>query len=109
MITTNPNYFRETAIYYDKHRRYPDGEWDSYEYEAYWTEEKKRCLNGYKVGDMSVTGYHYWYMNHWPIELTKTNMPHLYGEVFKNRSQGDRMFQFPDFWDVDWDFLMSLI
>jgi len=104
MITTNPNYFRETAIYYDKHRRYPDGEWDSYEYEAYWKEEKKRCLEGYKVGDMAVTGYHYWYMNHWPIELTKTNMPHLYGEVFKNRSQGDRVFQFPDFWDVDWDF-----
>jgi len=38
MITTNPNYFRETAIYYDKHRRYPDGEWDSYEYEEYWRE-----------------------------------------------------------------------
>lgn len=104
MITTNPQYFTETARYYDKHRRYPDGEYDSYEYVEFWSEEKKRCLEGYKVGDMKLTGYHYWYLNHWPIELTKSSTPNLYGEVFKNRTQADRIFQFPDFWDVDFEF-----
>ena len=75
MILTNSNYFRETALYYDKYKRYPDGEWDSYEYHEYWEEEYTRCLKGYKVGDMSVTGYHYWYLNHWPILLTRKDSP----------------------------------
>jgi hypothetical protein len=104
MITTNPNYFREVALYHNKYKRYPDGEWDSYEYHEFWEREEKRCLEGFKVGDMSVTGYHYWYLNHWPILLTRSEAPDLYAEVFKDRVHGTREFEFPDFWDVDWEF-----
>lgn len=104
MITINTEEFRRTALYFRKHNRYPDGVRDSYEWHEYWEIERDRCLEGYKVGDMKITGYHYWYLNHWPIVLTRSREEELYGEVFKNRRRGDRVFDFPDFWDVDWDF-----
>jgi len=58
---------------------------------------------------MKVTGYHYFYLNHWPITLSrKVNPNQLYGEVFKDRVRATREFDFPDFWDVDWEFFNEL-
>lgn len=108
MITINTNLFREVAIYFNKHGRYPDGIHDSYEYHEFWDQEMDRCLNGYKVGDMYISGYHYFYLNYWPIWLTRTVEERTYGEVFKNRRHGSREFDFPDFWDVDWLFFTEL-
>lgn len=109
-ISVNPSYFTEVARYVQKYERYPDGEYDSYEYREFWDEEERRCLNGYEVGGLRITGYHYWYLNHWPITLTRTvDSGKLYGEVFKNkRVRGSREFNFPDFWDVDLEFFTEL-
>ncbi len=102
MITTNTQYFREAALYFNKHKRYDDGIYDSYQYHEYWERELHRCLNGYKVGDMSITGYHYFYLNYWPIVVTRDVSEKLYGEVLKERKRGERVTAFADFWDVDW-------
>lgn len=109
MIEVNVKYFTETADYYNKHSRYPDGIYDSYEYHEFWDEELYRCLYGYSVGGLNITGYHYFYLNHWPIWLVKKKgNKDLYGEVTKNRSTGDRDFTFPAFWDVDLNFFNEL-
>lgn len=45
--------------------RYPDK--DSFEFDAFWDEERRRCIQGYTVGGVTITGKHYWYLNYWPI------------------------------------------
>jgi hypothetical protein len=104
MITVNTSYFQETANYFTKHGRYDDGDVGTYEYYEFWDRELERCDTGMKVGDMKITGDHYFYLNHWPIWLTKTIEDQLYGEILSNRRHGSREFTFPEFWDVDWDF-----
>lgn len=39
----------------------------SYEHFDWYTEERRRCLEGYQAGDIKITGYHYWYLNYWKI------------------------------------------
>ena len=39
----------------------------SYEYRAWWVEQKRRCLEGYTVGGVYITGDYYWYLNFWKI------------------------------------------
>lgn len=104
MISVNTQYFREAAIHFNKYGRYDDGIEDSYHYYDYWKQERQRCLTGHKVGDMSITGYHYHYLNYTPITLVRSTKEQLYGEVFKNKTRADRITDFPDFWDVDWQF-----
>lgn len=110
MITVNTQYFREAALYYQKHGRYDDGLVDSYQYHEYWDRERDRVLNGYEVSGMRITGDHYWYLNYCPImKVQKVDVSKLYGEgnIFKNkkpeRVKGERVLGFPDFWDEDYN------
>ena len=38
------------------------------DYYDFWDEEKRRCLEGYEVDGVRVTGYHYFYLNYCPID-----------------------------------------
>ena len=42
----------------------------SYEYKEWWEEQKRRCLEGYSVGGVTITGDMYWYLNFWKIRGT---------------------------------------
>ena len=33
------------------------------EYYDFWDEEKKRCMYGYIVDELHITGFHYFYLN----------------------------------------------
>jgi len=39
----------------------------SFEYKSWWKEQRKRCLDGYSVGGIRITGDYYWYLNFWKI------------------------------------------
>jgi len=41
---------------------------ESPEWIEWWKTQYDRCLNGYKVGDLSITGHHYFYLNFWKIK-----------------------------------------
>lgn len=108
MISINTEYFRQEAKFFEKHRRYDDGVFDTYEYHEFWDRERDRCLNGYEVGGMKITGDHYYYLNYTPIMKVSVNHSSdgLYGEVFKSKTDkiaGERIKGFPDFWDEDWN------
>lgn len=103
MISINTEYFREASNFYRKHGHYDDGMFNSYQYHEFWNQERERCLNGYSVGGMKITGYHYWYLNHWPIVMTRKIEEDLYGEVTKKK-RAKRVVDFADFWDVDYEF-----
>jgi hypothetical protein len=40
----------------------------SLEYREWWEEQRKRCMEGYSVGGVRITGDHYWYLNFWKIK-----------------------------------------
>lgn len=89
--------FSERAIYFDEHGYYTDlvpGTKDWYEF---WEEERRRCLEGYEVDGVKITGYHYNYLNYFRIdrsvEVTEG------GRTYKKREFGR-----PDFYDSDYDF-----
>jgi len=39
----------------------------SYAYKAWWYEQRRRCLEGYTVGGVYLTGEYYFYLNFWKI------------------------------------------
>lgn len=88
----NTQYFREDALFFQKHKRYtlaPPGSKDWWEY---WEERERRCLYGYQVGDMRITGRHYFYLNFQRIQRTLGK-----GKVeFKEP-------MFPAFWEIDYN------
>lgn len=94
-ILENMDYFRPSAIHYEKHGCYtflrPNPNPNS-EYKKWFDEEKRRCREGYvrpQDGEW-VTGYMYWYINYCPIMLTK---------VEKGRKKAVRTEGFPQIWE----------
>lgn len=92
----NTNLFSTEALYYLKNKRYDDGDYGTKYWFDYWKEQKKRCLEGYSVGGVRITGRHYFYLNFAPIERVVKKI--LKGKTVKDRSTG-----FPDFWDEDYN------
>ena len=94
-ILENMDYFRPSAIHYQKHGCYtflrPNPNPNS-EYKKWFDEEKRRCREGYiRESDGEwVTGYMYWYINYCPIMLTK---------VEKGRKRAVRTEGFPQIWE----------
>lgn len=104
-MLVNTQYFREDALYYEKHGRYDDGVKGSTYCRDWWRERARRCLEGYSVGGLSISGYHYFYLNFYRIQVVKQ----LYRVVTKSKEKhsrkvGERKESFPDFWDVDFAF-----
>lgn len=96
----NSQEFRREALYFAKHGKYDCGIKGSKYYDDYWSEQRKRCLSGYSAGGVWITGYHYYYLNFCQIQkVVKKN---------KNDSYGNRIAFFPDFWDLDYVYFMSL-
>ena len=106
MSFVNSEYFREAAVHFKKYGRYADGDYGTYEWEDYWTEEERRVLNGFEVGGARITGKHYLYLNYLPIKRiddTKSNDFSVHKNRAKNSKKvGKRVIDFPDFWDEDY-------
>lgn len=63
----------------------------SYEYQDYWREQKRRCIEGYWVGGKWMPGNLYFYVNFATILLNKT-------QYSTTKSLGR-----PQLWDIFWD------
>ncbi len=106
-VLEDMDYFRERAIYFQEHgvycnitpNRYPGSR-----YMRFWREEQRRCRDGYvRESDGEwITGYHYWYLNYCPIQVTekKGNKKRKAGSGKKRKA--DRKRDFPRFWDSDY-------
>jgi len=80
-------YPKNTALYYE-----------------FWDEEKRRCLEGFTTaeGDISITGFHYFYLNYTRIQRVKsTTRPD--GTVHSERIEG-----FPAFYDTDFHYFQAV-
>ena len=87
------------AQIYDLNKRYtlhPEG---TPAYFDFWDEEKHRCLEGYTTpeGDITITGYHYFYLNYCRIRVAKKGVKHA-----------SRTTTFPRFYDSDYDYFEAV-
>lgn len=94
-ILENVDYFRPTAIHYQKHGVFtnlkPNANPNS-EFGKWIREEKRRCWEGYvRPSDGEwVTGYMYWFLNYCPIMLSK---------IIEGTKRANRVEDFPEFWE----------
>lgn len=63
----------------------------TYEWEAWWKEQRRRCFDGYSAGDITITGPHYWYLNFWKIRA-------------KKEGERTKRLIYPRFTDLDYEF-----
>lgn len=100
-ILENMDYFRPTALHYQKYDCFtllrPNSNPNS-EYGKWIREERRRCWEGYvRESDGEwVTGYMYWFLNYSPIMLSK---------IIKGTKRADRVKDFPEIWEgIYWRF-----
>lgn len=97
-IWINTAMFREAAINFDKYGYYCSFPDNSPDWIDYWSEERRRCREGYSVGGVKITGNHYFYLNYCRIEVVED----------KGGKQGVKRKKFPDFWDGDYNYFWAL-
>ena len=100
-ILENMDYFRPTALHYEKYSTLTNLRPNANPNSAYgkWVrEEKRRCWEGYvRESDGEwVTGYMYWFLNYSPIMLSK---------IRKGSKRADRIEALPECWEgIYWRF-----
>lgn len=94
----NTDVFREEALHYDKYKYYCPDPWGSPAWEQYWSEQQRRCREGYTIGGVRITGHHYFYLNFCEISVAEE----------LSESVGKKKQKFPDFWDGDYNYFHSL-
>jgi hypothetical protein len=94
-IVENVDYFRPSAIHYQKHGTFtnlrPNANPNS-EYGKWIREERRRCWEGFvrPYDGEWVTGYMYWFLNYSPIMLSK---------IIEGTKRANRVEDFPEFWE----------
>ena len=106
-IFINTQCFREEAIAFAKNGYYTPEPTESLGWIEYWEEQERRCINGYSVGGVHITGHHYHYLNFNQIQLTTGKGEGLTEQVVKRR-KAQKKSLFPDFWDGDYNYYHSL-
>lgn len=96
-IWINSQLFREEGERFRKHGYYIADPWGSPAWYDYWMEQRKRCIEGYTVGGVKVTGEHYFYLNFTPIQKVENI----------NGNRADKVEGFPDFWDGDYNYFWA--
>jgi len=82
---------------------YTDENKNSKRYYEFWDEEKHRCLYGYEVNGVHITGFHYFYLNYCVIDRVVDVVDPVTGEEYSQRER-----TFPAFYDGDYDYFQSI-
>ena len=89
-MLANTQEFSRAGKHFLEHGFYCGDPQGSAAYFEYWAEELRRCTKGYSVGDVSITGHHYFYLNYVQIKLTDKG--------------NKKIVSFPNFWDGDYEY-----
>jgi hypothetical protein len=91
----NTREFRRAALFFKRYGRFTDAPIGTKDWYEFWEEEEKRCLEGYSVGGVKITGRHYFYMNY-------TQLRRIEDEK-KGTKIAAKDYDFPAFWEMDYD------
>lgn len=95
----NTQEFRRAALDFQKQGYYIDAPPGSQDFYEFWTEELRRCREGYQVGDTKITGNHYFYLNYVQMKILDDG----------NKKGGAvKKVDFPAFWDGDYEYFWLL-
>lgn len=98
----NSNKFRQPALTFIRTGQFCPHPKGTAEYMRFWTEEQKRCVDGYTADDGDyISGYNYFYLNYCPINRTVN-------KVVNGKLQRTQEVTFPDFWDYDYYYFQSV-
>lgn len=92
--------FRQQALNFKQSGSFCPAPEGSPDWLAYWTEQLRRCKEGYEVDGHKITGHHYFYLNFTQIEIVK--------ESKDGSAVATKVHECPDFWDGDYDYFWSL-
>jgi hypothetical protein len=94
--------FSEVAKHYIEYGHYTDALPGTKQYYDYWDREQFRCMHGYEVNGVKISGFHYFYLNYCPIDrIIDEEQPD--GEIISRR---DRTF--PAFYDGDYEYFNAV-
>jgi len=94
--------FAPAAAHYIEFGFYTDALPGTKQYYEYWDEEQVRCLSGYEVNGVKISGFHYFYLNYCPIDrIIDEEQPD--GEVISRRDRS-----FPAFYDGDYEYFHAI-
>lgn len=92
--------FREDALRFKSDGYYCSHMKGSGDYNEFWDERLRRCIEGYKVYGEKITGNHYFYLNFCNINMI---------DVIDDDGDGDvKRSDFPSFWDWDYEYFWWL-
>jgi hypothetical protein len=98
----NTDRLRPSALAFLKNGYFTNALPGTKEYYEFWDEEKHRCLYGYTVDELHITGFHYFYLNYCPIDRAVD-------EIMPDGStQAKRERTFPRFYDGDWEYFQEI-
>lgn len=97
-ISVNTNEFKRAGQHFVKHGVYTHAPKNSSPWRNFWKEETRRCKEGYTVGNLWISGKHYFYLNYCPIKrLPDPWYLSLRPQTPRNR----KVLTFPMFWEID--------
>src|SRR6056297_2457839 len=88
----NTSYFNEEARRFLEWGYYTDAPLGTLEYQDYWKEQKRRCLEGYTVGGVRIPGRYYFFLNFGQIYARRLNFN-------TGKEEGRKRITFPRFLD----------
>lgn len=90
-ISVAPKYFQEPAYFFRENGTYTKYPIGTYQFDEFWEEETKKCIEGVTYGNLYIPGPYYFYLNYTQIEL-------------KDERTGRKSKGFPMFTDVDLEY-----
>ncbi|RUP42161.1 MAG: hypothetical protein EKK63_02365 [Acinetobacter sp.] len=106
----NTQYFKEAAIDFRRNGgRYTKAPRGSKEYIEYWKLHEERCMKGYKVGNVWVSGRHYFHLNFQPMWKVPDNVALKALEESRDgkgnisKRTADKIFDFPRFNEMQYE------
>ena len=93
---------REAAVTFIKKGRFTESLPGTKDYYDHWDEERRRCMYGHTVGEITVTGFHYFYLNYCPIDRA------IDEELPDGTIQSRRERSFPSFYDGDFEYFHEI-
>ena len=98
----NSSKFSPAANYYKENKVYTTALPATKDYYEFWDEERNRCLYGYEVDGVKITGFHYFYLNYCPIDRAVDEL------LPDGTMQAKRERTFPSFYDGDYKYFHEI-
>lgn len=105
--TINTDEFRRPALHFLLHGYYTDAPRGTNAYYEYWREQTRRCEEGYSVGNVRITGDHYFYLNFNQILLVDEEAMRI-SKASGKKGAIQKIQTFPAFWDGDYEYFWAV-